>query len=70
MVGAQGVDQVMVCALFPERVLPVRSSLLTHTLNPSGSPGSLHWWTGVGIMHSCERGRRRRRRRRRKRCSR
>lgn len=41
-------------SLRPERTLlplicmPVRSSLLTQTSTPSGSPGSLIWWVGVG----------------------
>ncbi len=41
-------EESTVHTLFPLRVLPVMSSLLTDTWNPLGTPGRSQGWIGVG----------------------
>ena len=42
--------------LFPVSVLPVRSSLLTYSWKPLGTPGTAHSWMGVGCCANWGRG--------------
>ena len=48
----EGTKKHFSITLFPERVLPIRSSLLMDTSKPSGRPGRFQRWTGVGVMVS------------------